>query len=149
MVCALLIGIGFYVFNRSQMQVEQSAMSNAEAERPANAKTAFEPSDWNVAPIAAIYAGILVLLVISCAATIIAYPNSLSDVSRALRINPPGPRLQTDDAADLRRFRAGEENRLNGYYWVDKQKGVVHIPIAEAMKKLAQSGIDGFPKAQP
>lgn len=123
-------------------------MSNAEAEQPTNAKTAFEPSDWNVAPIAAIYVGILVLLVISSLAMIIAYPNSLSDVSRALRINPPGPRLQTDDAADLRRFRAREQRQLNDYYWVDKQKGVAHIPVGEAMKKLAQSGIDGFPKAK-
>lgn len=123
-------------------------MANAESERSVNAKTAFEPSDWNVAPIAAVYAGVLVLLVISSVAMIVAYPGSLSDVSRSLRINPPGPRLQTDDAADLRRFRAGEERQLNDYYWVDRQKGVAHIPIAEAMKKLAGSGIDGFPKAQ-
>ncbi len=146
---ALLVGIGLYVFNRLQTQMEQIAMSNAEADRPTNAKTAFEPSDWNVAPVAAVYVGVLLLLVISCVATIIAYPNSLPDVSRALRINPPGPRLQTDDAADLRRFRSGENDRLNSYYWIDKQKGVVHIPIGEAMKKLAQSGIDGFPKVHP
>ena len=145
----LLIGIGLYVFNRSQNQMERAAMANADAKQPARAKTAFEPTDWNVAPIAAIYAGILVLLVVSSFAITIAYPNTLPDVSRSLFINPRGPRLQTNDAADLRRFRAEVDKRLNGYYWIDKQKGVVHIPISEAMLKLARSGIDGFPKGQP
>jgi hypothetical protein len=36
---------------------------------------------------------------------------------------------------------------LNTYYWVDRDKGVVHIPIAEAMKRLVAKGIDGFPQA--
>lgn len=145
---ALLIGIGLYVFNRSQNSGERAIMANAEAERSTRSKTAFEPTDWNVAPIAAIYVGVLLLLVISSFAMVIAYPRSLPDVSRVLHINPPGPRLQTDEAADLRRFRAGEEKRLNGYYWIDKDKGVVHIPIGEAMQKLVQGGINGFPKAQ-
>jgi hypothetical protein len=46
-------------------------------------------------------------------------------------------------------FRLNEENRLNNYYWIDKQKGIVHIPIEQMMKKLTAQGIDGFPKRQP
>lgn len=145
----LSVGVGLYVFNRLQIQMERPAMANAEADQPRNVKTAFEPTDWDLAPVAAIYIGVLVLLVISCFAVVIAYPGALPDVSRALHINPPGPRLQTNEAADLHRFRAEEGRKLNSYYWADKQKGVVHIPIGEAMKKLAQAGIPGFPKAQP
>jgi hypothetical protein len=145
----LSVGVGLYVFNRLQILMERPAMANAEAEQPRNANTAFEPTDWDLAPVAAIYIGVLVLLVISCFAVVIAYPGALPDVSRTLHINPPGPRLQINDAADLRRFRAEEDEKLNGYYWTDKQKGVVHIPIGQAMKKLAQTGIPGFPKAQP
>ena len=58
-----------------------------------------------------------------------------------------GAALQIAPAQDLARFRAQEEKRLDTYYWVDKSKGIVHIPIAEAMKKLATEGIAGFPKA--
>jgi hypothetical protein len=145
----LSAGIGLYLLNRSQIPMERTAMADTEADQSRRAKTAFEPTDWNLAPIAAIYAGILALLVVSCLAMIIAYPASLPDVSRTLRINPPGPRLQTSDEADLRRFRAEEDRKLNGYYWIDKQTGVAHIPIGEAMQKLARSGIDGFPKAPP
>jgi hypothetical protein len=144
-----LIGVGLYLFNRPQTLMERPAMANAEAEQSSNGRTEFEPSDWSPAPILLIYAGILALLVISAFAVVIAYPHSLPDVSRTLRINPPGPRLQTNDAADLQRFRAEEDKQLNGYHWIDKQKGVVRIPIGEAMQKLARTGIDGFPKAQP
>jgi hypothetical protein len=116
--------------------------------QPEQPKTAFEPTDWRLGPIGLIYIGILVLLVISCFVLIAAYPTALPDAGRALRINPPGPRLQTGPEADLQRFRAEEEQRLNGYYWVDKQKGIVHIPIEQAMQKLARTGIPDFPKGQ-
>ncbi len=118
-------------------------------QQPEHPQTAFEPTDWNLAPVAWVYIGTLVLLVISCLVLIVAYPEALPDASRALHINPPGPRLQTNPQSDLQRFRAAEDKQLNGYYWIDKQKGLVHIPIEQAMKKLAQQGIDGFPKAQP
>jgi hypothetical protein len=65
-----------------------------------------------------------------------------------LRISPPGPRLETNPEAELQRFRAEEEKRLNTYGWIDKQKGIVHIPIEEAMKNLARTGAPGFPERQ-
>jgi hypothetical protein len=122
-----------------------SAGAEQQDDRP---KTAFEPTDWPLRPIALIYIGLLVLLVISSFVLIAAYPTSMPDVDRTLRIAPPGPRLQTEPASDLRAFRADEAKRLNTYYWIDKQKGVVHIPIQEAMKKVAKTGLPGFPKAQ-
>jgi len=114
-----------------------------------NSTTDFEPTDWSLRPVALIYAGIPVLLVVSSLVLIAAYPNALPDVDRTLHIAPPGPRLQTDAAGDLQKFRADEERRLNTYYWVDKQKGIVHIPIEQAMQKLAARGAPGFPKGQP
>jgi hypothetical protein len=110
--------------------------------------TAFEPTDWEIAPVAWVYVGALLLLVVSCFVVIAGYPTSLPDVSRDLRINPPGPRLQTDPARDMRQLRADEEKKLNTYYWIDRQKGVIHVPIDEAMKKLVGTGIPGFPKDQ-
>jgi hypothetical protein len=89
--------------------------------------------------------GTFVFLVIAPFVLMWVYSSSVSDVSRKLTIAPPGPRLQVDPEADLKAFRAKEERRLDTYYWVDKQNGIVHIPIDEAMKKLAAKGIDGFP----
>jgi hypothetical protein len=119
-----------------------------EADQQENPSTAFEPSDWSLRPVGFIYLGIPVLLVISCFVLLAAYPSALPDVGRTLRIAPPGPRLQTNAEGDLQKFRADEERRLNTYYWMDKQKGIVHIPIDQAMKKLAASGAPGFAKRQ-
>jgi hypothetical protein len=108
--------------------------------------TAYEPTDWNLGPVALVYAGVLALLVVSCGVLIAAYPRSFPDANRDLHIAPFGPRLQTNPPADLQVLRNDETKRLNTYYWIDRQKGVVHIPIEQAMKKLADTGIPGFPK---
>ena len=108
--------------------------TRAQHGKSVNPNIAFEPSDWPLGPVAILYVGLLLLLVISAFVLIAAYPTALPDVGRDLRIAPPGTRLQTNAPADLRGFRADVERRLNTYYWVDKGKGVVHIPIEQAMK---------------
>jgi hypothetical protein len=114
-----------------------------------NPDSAYEQSDWPLGAIGLIFVGIFILLVISPFVMIAAFPTTLSDVSRALTVEPPQPRLQTDPSEDLVQFRAEEEKRLNGYYWIDKKKGIVHIPIERAMKEVAAEGIDGFPRGRP
>lgn len=111
-----------------------------------NPTTAFESSDWDLRPIVLIYVGIVILLVLCAFVLVAAYPGALPDADRTPRVVPPAPRLQTDGEADLQRFRADEDRRLNTYTWVDKQKGIVRVPIDQAMKTLAQTGAPGFPK---
>ena len=114
-----------------------------------NPDSAYEQSDWPLGTIGLIFVGIFILLVISPFVMIAAFPTTPADVSRALTVEPPQPRLQTDPAEDLAQFRAEEEKRLDSYYWIDKKKGIVHIPIERAMKEVAAEGIDGFPRGQP
>lgn len=64
----------------------------------------------------------------------------------APRPAPPDPRLQTDAPADLRELRDAKERELESYGWVDRQKGVVHIPVEQAMTILVQRGL---PKTPP
>ncbi|HEU5016901.1 MAG TPA: hypothetical protein VFT69_02895 [Pseudolabrys sp.] len=130
---------------RSGREAVVASPEEAQSKRP---HTAFEPTDWNLGPVALVYAGVLVLLVVSAFVVMAGYPTALPDVGRTRRITPPGPGLQTNPERDLRRLRADEERKLDTYYWIDRQKGVVHIPIEQAMKKLAATGIPGFPKAQ-
>jgi hypothetical protein len=54
---------------------------------------------------------------------------------------PPEPRLQEAPREELRTLRERELERLNGYGWIDQNAGVVHIPIAEAMKLTLQRGL--------
>lgn len=50
------------------------------------------------------------------------------------------PYLDTP-VTDLAGMRAAEQRALTSYGWVDPQKGVVHIPIDEAMKLTLQRGL--------
>ena len=54
---------------------------------------------------------------------------------------PPEPRLQTNPRQDLKDLRAAEDDVLYQYGWVDKNAGVVRIPIDEAMKLVVQRGL--------
>ena len=54
---------------------------------------------------------------------------------------PPEPRLQTNPRQDLADLRAREDELLGSYGWVDKNAGVVRIPIDEAMKLTLERGL--------
>jgi hypothetical protein len=60
---------------------------------------------------------------------------------------PPEPRLQGSPRQDLKAMRTREDWTLSHYSWVDKQKGVVAIPIDRAIQIIAERGIP--PQKQP
>lgn len=113
-----------------------------------NPDTEYERSDWPLGTVGLTLLGIFIFLVIAPFVLIAAFPRSASDVSRAPTVEPPAPRLQTNPAEDLAQLRFDEEKQLHSYYWVDKQKGTVHIPIEQAMKKVAEQGLEGFPRSR-
>ena len=51
---------------------------------------------------------------------------------------PPDPQLQISPRLDLQKFHAAEQNLLSSYDWVDRQQGIVRIPVTEAMKLVVQ-----------
>ena len=114
-----------------------------------NPHTTYEQEDWPIMVVGLVYLGIFIFLVIVPLVLMAAYPASVSDVVRRLLVTPPSPQLEVDPQQELAKFRLNQDQQLNSYYWVDKRKGIVHIPIRQAMKKLAQSGIDGFPRRSP
>jgi hypothetical protein len=77
------------------------------------------------------------------------FPGTTED--RTLRLplpQYPDPQLQTNPREEMAAFRDREMHKLNGAGWVDRTQGIVHIPIAEAMRKVAQEGIAGWPTAE-
>ncbi len=72
-----------------------------------------------------------------------------ADVPPAPRLQPFPNRMPNNDVmppthstpvVDMADMRASEDQRLETYGWVDKQHGVVHIPIEQAKKLALQSG---------
>lgn len=66
-----------------------------------------------------------------------AFPLAATQGSRV----PPEPRLQTNPRQDLSDLRAREDQVLTSYGWVDKNTGVVRIPIDQAMKLTLERGL--------
>ncbi len=56
---------------------------------------------------------------------------------------PPQPRLQIDPHGDIAKLRESERAQLDGYGWVDRDAGTVHIPVERAMSLLVQRRGEG------
>lgn len=54
---------------------------------------------------------------------------------------PPAPRLQSSPDDDMATFRAEEDRTLGTPAWIDRQAGVVRLPIGLAMDVLARRGL--------
>ena len=61
---------------------------------------------------------------------------------------PPEPRLQTNPREDLADLRAREDALLRSYGWVDRNAGVVRIPIDDAIKLTLQRGLPSRQETQ-
>jgi hypothetical protein len=65
------------------------------------------------------------------------YPLAASQGERL----PPTPRLQQFPRNDLYDFRRGEQEFLEGYGWLNKEAGIVHIPIEDAMRLTIERAV--------
>ena len=50
-----------------------------------------------------------------------------------------GPRLVVNQAQDMEKLRASEDASLNSYGWVDREQGIVRIPIDRAIELLSET----------
>lgn len=110
---------------------------------------AHETTDVSIRPIVIVGAAILGLVVVSSAGVwalvghyarreaAASAPNPMASYGPK---EPPAPRLQAEPRGDLEKMRAGEDETLHGYGWVDRKAGRVRIPIERAMELVAKSG---------
>ncbi|MGN6570239.1 MAG: hypothetical protein ACTHLO_02365 [Pseudolabrys sp.] len=56
----------------------------------------------------------------------------------------PSPRLMQDETDWLRRAQTEQQSRLEGWRWVDRDKGVIAMPIEDAMRRIAARGAQGY-----
>jgi len=58
---------------------------------------------------------------------------------------PPKPNLQAEPKLELKDLRGNEDTMLHSYGWVDSSKGIVRIPIDQAIDIVAQKGLPSKP----
>jgi hypothetical protein len=110
-----------------------------------NPRTRRETSDIDVRAIGWIAVGLVVFLIGSIAILGAIFTDASRSPDAGPSLLPPEPRLQTDPAADLRRFNARIAPLLSTYGYIDRAKGIVRIPIDEAMQLVIDRGISDWP----
>jgi len=73
------------------------------------------------------------------------YPLAAAEGARV----PPEPRLQTNPRQDLADLRTRENETLTTYGWVDRNAGVVRIPIEEAIRLTLERGLPARQASRP
>lgn len=109
---------------------------------PARHELRDAPFRWIAA--AAAWLALAIALVIGLAWWM--YPNTMTDQYVAMPVPSfAQPQLQSAPRLDMSVFLAKELKALNGLYWLDREHGVVHLPIQDAMRKVAEEGIPDWP----
>jgi len=113
-----------------------------------NSQRRYETQDVTIRPMVWSAIGLAVLTIVGMLASWLAFkyfvrvqklgpPASPFENAREL---PPAPRLQVNPVETLKDYQAEEGSKLNGYGWVDKNAGVVRIPIDRAMQITLERG---------
>jgi hypothetical protein len=91
---------------------------------------------------------IIAALLVTCAVAMVAAAYYLRLVTRyrqaaapAAPAGLPQPQLQQIPAADLRQLQAKFHRELTTYAWIDRNRGIVRIPVERAMDRLVQRGL--------
>jgi hypothetical protein len=106
-----------------------------------------ETTDINVWAVGRFAIALVVVTIISLALVfgLMMFFQSREQTSLATTVQPtklfPQPQLQQTPVLDLRAVRAEEDHVLNSYAWVDQPKGIVRIPVAQAIDILAKRGL--------
>ena len=115
-----------------------------------NPDVSYEPKDVNPRSIAIFAIGLLVVIVAAMGLVwwiLTSLDNRTEDEQAGQSVVvevPPAPRLQPNPVdqippeRQLELLRTYEEETLNSYGWVDKEAGIVRIPIDQAMKLVVE-----------
>ena len=117
-----------------------------------------ETTDAEIGPLVK-FAVFLAVLCLAIAALMVGFHRYLEAREAALKQSqypmtigmerplPPPPRLQSYPFDDLRALRREEQRLLDRYEWVDRNAGLVRIPVSRAIELLAERGLPQRPPA--
>lgn len=54
---------------------------------------------------------------------------------------PEGPLLEVSPPRNWQKYKAAEAAHLKSYGWIEKEKGVAHIPVERAIEIVAEKGL--------
>jgi hypothetical protein len=125
---------------------------------PEDLAEGYEHSDMRPGVVLGGAAALLVVVAVAVAAItafearVTGVPPRLSppdELSQGLQNGPPpassAPALEAQPGQNLQPYLAAERRKLSTYRWVDRQAGVVAMPIDRAMDLIAEQGLPARP----
>jgi hypothetical protein len=118
-----------------------------------NPDVAHETRDVNVFQISAFGIGLLLACIVTVFAMWVMFRflfnredaknagNPAAAMMNERQKEPPRPQLQAEPKVELKDLREKEDTMLHTYGWVDSAKGVVRIPIDQAIDMVLQKGM--------
>ena len=103
-----------------------------------------EPDSTQPKLLLAVAGAVLLLLAIAFGVVLWFYTANVPPHGPTVPKTFPSPRLMQDESDWLNRAQAEQRARLQGWRWVDRDKGLIAIPIDEAMRRIAARGADGY-----
>ena len=110
---------------------------------------AFPPPGPPARPIVLIAAGTLIFLAASFGILIGFFRWQVPERNFTAPRVFPAPRVFSDESDELKLLRAEQERRIQSYRWVNRNKGVIGIPIDRAMQIVAGRGDKGYAPLVP
>ena len=109
-----------------------------------------QPPNVSTGIVTAAIAGFLGLVALSMTGLFFYLKSTVPDIFNiAVAHRFPEPTLQKNPHDDLRRFEREQRAATSGYGWIDQSKGLVRIPIGDAMRIIAARGDRGFDPLDP
>jgi hypothetical protein len=143
---ALVLVVGAAVVSMFRSPPRRSAPTAVDA---ADVAAGYERSDASVRAIAVtgvLLASVVVLVVVGVSALLSTASQKPASVASSAELSDrlapapvvPAPARQAEAGADMATYSAAVQKELSEYRWVDRQAGVVGIPIDRAMGLVVQ-----------
>ncbi|MCC8982968.1 hypothetical protein [Bradyrhizobium acaciae] len=107
----------------------------------------FERSDIAINAIAWIAVGLGAFVLLVPLVMPLIFPQSLHHASPAARpaLSSSAPPLEIAPADELERARREDAEATSTYGWVDRERGIVRVPVKRATEMLLRKGLPGWP----
>ena len=107
----------------------------------------YERSDIESGGVAWIAAGLGLFVLVVPLLMPLVYPQSMHHVSPAAppALSADAPELEIAPSENLQRLDRASKQLSESYGWVDRERGVVRIPVARAVDSLLHKGLPGWP----
>ena len=108
----------------------------------------YERTDIESAAIAWLAVGLASFVIATPLLMPLVFPQSMrqQSLSAPPALSANAPHLEIASVPELQHLERGQATLVNSYGWIDRDRGLVRIPVRRAVELIAQRGLQGWPR---